>query len=166
MGCCCYLFGVLLMVAGCSCIGSIRLFVGQEYSRRESHPLGSGIFLLVRGIYQSKAICNFMSISGQSATAKRRFLSWQGMLICLAILSLDAHLANRFQLPLGGAATVQANSPKVQHMDQDAYRWVPPPVHFSAPLRPVPGPPLVTEKRSYSSPSIPCLYDRPPPELA
>jgi len=86
-----------------------------------------------------------------------------GTLVCLALISLDLHLANRFQLPLTGAATVQANSPNVQHMDQDAYRWVPPRLSLSVPLRPAPAAPLMTEDSSFLPPHLPCLYDRPPP---
>jgi len=104
-----------------------------------------------------------MPISGQSANAVRRLSSWQGVLVCLAILSLNVHLANRFQLPFDGTATVQPNSPKVQHMDRDASRWVPPSICFSFPLQRIPDPPIVTEEATYSSPQVHCLYDRPPP---
>jgi hypothetical protein len=99
----------------------------------------------------------------QFAGAKRPLVSWQGALICLAILCLNAHLARRFHLPLSGTATVQSNSAKVQHMDSDAHRWIPPvrtaPVSLVRVLTPL----LLTEVRSYQSLSVPCLYDRPPP---
>jgi hypothetical protein len=106
-----------------------------------------------------------MSILGQSASAVRRLFSWQGVLVCLAILSLDIHLAKRFQLPLNGTATIQSDSPKIQHMDRDAFRWVPPSISFSIPLQPIPDPLIVTEETRYSSTHVHWLYDRPPPEL-
>jgi len=97
------------------------------------------------------------------ARAKLRLVSWQGALICLAILCLNAHLARRFHLPLSGTATVQSNSAKVQHMDSDAHRWIPPVRTASVSLVPVLIPLPLTELRSYQSLSVPCLYDRPPP---
>jgi hypothetical protein len=107
-----------------------------------------------------------MPIFGELATGKRRSFPWRSWLVCLAILALDVHLANRFHLPLCGAATVQANSAKVQHIDRDAYRWAPPVVTLSVPLLPAPAPPVVADERGYLSPHVHCLYDRPPPALA
>ena len=107
-----------------------------------------------------------MPIFGQLATAKRRPFPWRSWLVCLAILALDVHLASRFNLPLPGTATVQTNSAKVQHMDQDAYRWAPPVVSLSAFLAPAPLPPVVADERGFTSPHVHCLYDRPPPVLS
>ncbi len=106
-----------------------------------------------------------MPIFGQLATAKRRPLPWRSWLVCFAILSLGAHLAGRFSLPLSGPVTVQSNSPKVQHMDRDAYGWAPPVVSVSVSLVPAPDPPVVADERGHLSPPLHCLYDRPPPVL-
>ncbi len=102
---------------------------------------------------------------GQLATAKRRPLPWRSWLVCFAILSLGAYLAGRFSLPLSGLATVQSNSPKVQHMDQDAYGWAPPVVQVSVPLAPALGPPPIADESGHLAPPVHCLYDRPPPAL-
>jgi len=99
----------------------------------------------------------------QFAGAKRSLASWQGALICLAILCLNAHLANRFHLPLSGSTTVQSNAAKVQHMDRDAHRWMPPAPAASITLVAFPTTLLLTEVRSYQSLIVPCLCDRPPP---
>ena len=107
-----------------------------------------------------------MPTFGQPATTGRRPFPWRRWLVCLAILALNAHLANRFHLPLDGSATVQTNTAKVQHMDQDAYRWAPPVVSLSVLLLPAPATPVLADERGYLPPHIPCLYDRPPPALA
>lgn len=73
----------------------------------------------------------------QFAMAKRCFVSWHGMLVCLAILCLNAHLVSRFHLPFSGTTVIQAQTAKVQHMDQDAYRWLPPLRNLSIALSPV-----------------------------
>jgi len=107
-----------------------------------------------------------MPIFGQLATAKRRPFPWWRWLVCFAILSLGAHLAGRFSLPLAGPATVQSNSPHVQHMDQDAHGWAPPVVTVSVPLVPTFAPPSIAGERGHLSPPVQCPYDRPPPALA
>lgn len=99
----------------------------------------------------------------QFAMAKRCFVSWHEMLVCLAILCLHAHLVSRFHLPLSGTAVIQAQTAKVQHMDQDAYRWVPPPRSLFNPLSPALAPPPVKQEQGYLSPQIRCLCDRSPP---
>jgi len=105
-----------------------------------------------------------MPIIGQLAAAKRHPLLWRRWLVCFAILSLGAHLAGRFNLPLSGQATVQSNSPYVQHMNQDAHGWAPPPViRVSVPLVPSLAPPPVAGEKGHPSPPVHCLYDRPPP---
>ena len=101
----------------------------------------------------------------QFARARGRLFSWQGALICLAILCLDAHLARRFHVPLSGTVTVQSNSAKVQHIDQDASRWVPPVRASSFRLSPVLTLPPVVDARGYLSLQIKRLYDRSPPAL-
>jgi len=106
-----------------------------------------------------------MPICGQLATAKRRPLLWRRWLVCFAILSLGVHLAGRYNLPLSGHATVQSNSPSVQHMDQDAYGWTPPVVSVSVPLVPAFASPPIADERGHLSPRVHCLYDRPPPAL-
>jgi len=106
-----------------------------------------------------------MPIFGQLATAKRRPLPWRSWLVCFAILSLGAHLAGRFSLPLSGPVTVQSNSPKVQHMDRDACGWAPPVVSVSVSFVPAPDPPVVADERGHLSAPGHCLDDRPPPTL-
>jgi len=98
-------------------------------------------------------------------TARRRFVSWQGLLVCLAILCLDAHLAHRFHLLLSGTTVVQARPAKVQHMDRDAYRWVPPVRRFSFSLSPVLEATHETEALAYLSLRVRSLYGRSPPIL-
>jgi len=99
----------------------------------------------------------------QFARAKRRFFSWQGVLVCLAILCLDSHLASRFRLPLSTTATLQSNSAKVQHMDRDAHRWMPPIFTLSVPTSTVPTPLPEAHERGYLSAQVRCLYARSPP---
>ena len=99
----------------------------------------------------------------QFVRAKRPLVSWQGALICLAILCLNAHLARRFHLPLSGTATVQSNSAKVQHMDRDAHRWIPPTWSASFQFVPTLSPALPAQGSNYLSLSVSFLYDRPPP---
>jgi len=106
-----------------------------------------------------------MPIFGQIATAKRRPFPWRRWLVCFAVLTLGAHLAGRFSLPLSGPATVQSNSPHVQHMDQDAYGWAPPVVNVSVPWAPALAPPPSADEKGHLSPPAHCLYDRPPPAL-
>ena len=106
-----------------------------------------------------------MPVFGQFATAKRRPFPWRRWLVCFAVLTLGAHLAGRFSLPLSGPATVQSNSPHVQHMDQDAYGWAPPVVNVSVPLSPALAPPPIADEKGHLSPPVHCLYDRPPPAL-
>jgi len=107
-----------------------------------------------------------MPKSGQLAGAKRRSFPWRSWLVCLAILCLDAHLAHRFHLPLSGTAAVQANSAKVQHMDRDGYRWLPPALSLSFLMVPLLTPPPVAPEAGYVPPWAHCLYDRPPPAFS
>jgi hypothetical protein len=106
-----------------------------------------------------------MRKSGQLAALKRRSFPWRSWLVCLAILCVDAHLASRFHLPLSGAAVVQSNSAKVQHMDQDGYRWLPPALSLSFLFVPILVSPPAAAESDYTPPRIDCLYNRPPPAV-
>ena len=101
----------------------------------------------------------------QFARAKGRFFYWHAAIACLAILSLNTYLVSRFHLPLSGTATVQSNSAKVQHMDHDASRWVPPIWSLLAPLSPALMRPPMREKHGYLPPQVHRLCDRSPPEF-
>jgi len=103
---------------------------------------------------------------GQLAITARRFFPWRGLLVCLAVICLDAHLANRFHLPLSGNAVVQANSAKVQHMDRDGFRWLPPRLSLSPLFVPLRLPPPLTPEAGYMPPRVHSLYDRPPPAFS
>jgi hypothetical protein len=104
-----------------------------------------------------------MPIFGHLVTGKRRLFQWPSWLVCFAVLSLGAHLAGRFSLPLSAPVTVESNSPKVQHLDQDGCGWVPPVASVSIILVATLVPPAVAEEKGHVFPPVRCLYNRPPP---
>ena len=88
---------------------------------------------------------------------------WRLLLVSVAITSLGIHLADRFHAPRTVAVAVQSDSPRVQHMDQDACAWVPPAMSLSFPSFVISNPSIAPHKQGYLPPHVHCLYDRPPP---
>jgi hypothetical protein len=99
----------------------------------------------------------------ESPFSGRSFFKTPSWLVCLAILSLGIHLADRFDLPLSGTATIQSNTPRTQHLDQDGYQWLPPATNAVVRLAWVPAPQVTPQEKCQQSLHVRWLFDRPPP---
>jgi hypothetical protein len=106
-------------------------------------------------------------MSGLAGRAQPGLLSWRFLVSCCAIVCLVLTLANRVpQISVAKIIDVRCNTPKVkiQHRDNDAYRWSAPVAGFAI-LVPYPisyrivlGPePLLSVHLDG------CRYNRPPP---
>jgi hypothetical protein len=108
-----------------------------------------------------------MPLLGNSPVARRRVMSWRGLVISLACLALIVSLASRtIHLSAVDDPAVQSDSPraKIQHLVKDAVQWTAPVASFL--LFWV----VVVSFRTASDENHPvplalgtCLYNRPPP---
>jgi hypothetical protein len=108
-----------------------------------------------------------MPLLGNSPVARRRMMSWRGLVISLACLALIVSLASRtIHLSAIDDPIVQPDSPKakIQHLVKDAVQWTAPVASFLLFWVVVICFRTVSEENHLVSLHLDtCLYNRPPP---